>query len=363
MSRNETFRYAAAVLCAVCAVQAAGAPSAQRSPASANGPQAVAPAGPARPAPPARMSPPYKPAGVKLVGRTPQQATVQWQVPDQSGGREIQQWQVRACPAVQGNPYAACQPIATPGAGQASGASVQASLPARVLFMGANAAVNAAEICAVNSAGTSCADRLTLQFGTVPAAPAPGIKPLGTGGIRVAPRQADVRPNAAPLGGAPLNVQSAGAAPRSRGIAVKPPSSLSMSPPGPIVDSTVPLRLAVLAPPAPQAIGVNAAALRVSVAAATPLQDISVSANALRLSAGPGAGKLGTKMQAKLPPTGSVIAVDAAPLRVAAASATPAGPIVVNAAALGFKAAASAAPTPISVDAASLRLGVAKPDR
>ncbi len=360
MSRNETFRYAAAVLCGVCAVQAAGAPSAQRSPAPAGGPQAIAPA---RPAPPARMSPPYKPAGVKLVGKTPQQATVQWQVPDQSGGREIQQWQVRACPAVQGNLYAACQPIATSAAGQPSGASAQASIPAHVLYMGANAAVNAAEICAVNSAGTSCADRLTLQFGTVPAAPAPGIKPLGTGGIRVAPRQADVRPNAAPLGGAPPNVQSAGAAPRSRGIAVKSPSSLSMSPPGPIVDSTVPLRLAVLAPPAAQAIGVNVAALRISVAAAAPLPDISVSATALRLSAGPGAGKPGTKKQAIFPLTGSVIAVDAAPLRVAAASAPPAGPIVVNAAALSLTAAAGAASTPISVDAASLRLSVARPDR
>ena len=175
--------------------QASGAPLSARTPSAANPATAAAPSGPARPAPPARVAAPYKPIELSNPSVGLQQSTVQWKVPDQSGGREIQQWLVRACPKVDGTPYAACQQVPGPAAGQSSGAIVQTQIPAHVMFMGSQTPVNGAEICSANSAGTSCADRIAVRFINPGIAPAPtklhgaapsGI-PLGTAGIRAAP--------------------------------------------------------------------------------------------------------------------------------------------------------------------------------
>ena len=180
---------------------AAGAPLSARVPSAVSPAPRVAPVAPVspallapgRPAPPARLQAPNKPENLGGAGGGPLRDSVHWTVPDQSGGREIQQWLVRACPAVQGSPYAACQPVAGPAAGQASGATVQAQIPSHITYMGADAPVIAAEICARNSAGQSCADRLALKFAGIGIAPAPhlaiaqGGAAAGTVGIRAAP--------------------------------------------------------------------------------------------------------------------------------------------------------------------------------
>lgn len=166
---------------ALWALQASGAPLSARTPSAGSPATAAAPSGPTRPAPPAHVAAPYKPLELSNPSTGLQQSAVQWKVPDQSGGREIQQWMVRACPKVDGTPYAACQPVPGPAAGQSSGALVQAQIPA--LF---------AEQISANSAGTSCADRIAVRFinpGIAPApaklqGAAPSGAPLGTAGIR-----------------------------------------------------------------------------------------------------------------------------------------------------------------------------------
>ena len=158
----------------------AGAASLPVRPAQSATPAIPALSGPQRQQPPAQhMLPPYKPVGLGSAGATLQQVTVHWTVPDQSDGRVIQSWVVRACPAVQGQPYIACQPVTPPAAGQASGAMVEAQVPSHVPYMGASTAVDHAEICSANAVGTSCADRIALSFPNPALAPAPlhGLAP------------------------------------------------------------------------------------------------------------------------------------------------------------------------------------------
>ena len=207
--------------------QASGAPLSARTPSAASSATAAAPSGPTRPAPPAHVVAPYKPIELSNPSAGLQQSTVQWKVPDQSGGREIQQWLVRACPKVDGTPYAACQQVLGPAAGQSSGAIVQAQIPAHVMFMGSNTPVNGAEICSVNSAGTSCADRIAVRFvnpGVAPAklqGAAPSGMPLGTAGIRAAPgAQAALNPQPLPPGGTPQGQPGAAQPGATRGIIV-----------------------------------------------------------------------------------------------------------------------------------------------
>ena len=345
------------------------------------------------------MSPPNKPLEVKAAGHLAQQVTVQWTVPDQSNGREIQRWLVRACPAVPGNPNAACQQVPGPAAGQASGATMRAEIPQRVTYMGSQTPVNGAEICAMNSAGTNCANRLALQFGGG-IAPAQqgggptGVKPAGTIGIRTAPGPTSVSPQPLTPGGGSAGAPSATQnRPPSGGIAVKgaaPPTaaqpqtagapaarggipasaalaksaaSVSVKPSEPIVVAAGALRLKAEAAPAPQPISVNAASLRLKASAAAAPQDITVSTSALRLSVKPASTELGSKTSTMVALTKNSIAVDAAPLRIKVASAPPIQPIVVNATALTLKAGAVAPPAPISVNAASLKLTVTSPNR
>lgn len=169
-------------------------PGATTAPAAA----ASAPAAPTRPAPPARMKPPYKPLELSNPSAGLQQSVVRWKIPDQSDGRLIEQWLVRACPQVDGTPYAACQQVQQLNGpdGQMNGTYVQAQIPAHVTYMGMNTPVNGAEICSVNSAGTSCADRIAVRFVNPGIAPAPARihgaapsgTPLGATGIGVAPQ-------------------------------------------------------------------------------------------------------------------------------------------------------------------------------
>jgi hypothetical protein len=336
------------------------------------------------------MSPPNKPLEVKAAGRTAQQITVEWTVPDQSNGREIQRWLVRACPAVPGNPYAPCQQVPGPPAGQASSATLRAQIPARVTYVGSQAPVNGAEICAVNGAGTSCADRLALQFGGG-IAPAQqrggptGIKPAATIGIRTAPGPTSLNPQALTPGAGSAGAPSAtrnrppsggiavkrsapetAGAPAARGgiaaaAAAKSAGSVRMKPPEPIVVAAGALRLKAGAAPAPQPISVGAASLILKASAAPAPKDITVSASTLRLSAKPASTGFGSKALTTSVLTKNVIAVDAAALRIEAASAPPVQPIAVNASALTLKAGAVVPPAPISVNAVSLRLTATGP--
>lgn len=367
--RHGALRIAVA-LGALLAEHAAGAPLAARTPLAA-GP--AAPSTPARPAPAERMNPPNKPLELKAASGPAQQVTVEWTVPDQSNGREIQRWLVRACPAVPGNPYAACQQVPGPAAGQASGATMRAQIPARVTYMGTQTPVNGAEICAVNGAGTSCADRFALQSGGAGIAPAQqgggptSVKPTGTIGIRAAPgSQTSLNPQPLTPGGAPSATPnrppSGGIA--ARAVEAKPAVSVSAKPPEPIVVAGSPLRLKADAPPEPQSISVSAASLRLKTSAAAAPQDISVSASALRLSVKAGSsGSASAKVSAMVALTKNAIAVDAAPLRITVASAPPVQPIVVNASSLTLKAITVAPPVPISVNAVSLKLTVTSPNR
>jgi type VI protein secretion system component Hcp len=182
---------------ALWAWQASGAPLSARTPSAASPATATAPSGPTRPAPAAHLAAPYKPIELSNPVSGLAQSTVRWKIPDQSNGRLIAQWLVRACPKVDGTPYAACQQVQQLGGpnGQSSGTYVQAQIPAHVIFMGANTPVNGAEICSANSVATSCADRIAVRFvnpGIAPAprklqGAAPSGMPLGTAGIRAAP--------------------------------------------------------------------------------------------------------------------------------------------------------------------------------
>jgi hypothetical protein len=337
------------------------------------------------------MSSPNKPLEVKAAGRLAQQITVEWTVPDQSNGREIQRWLVRACPAVPGNPYAPCQQVPGPAAGQASSATLRAQIPVRVTYMGSQAPVNGAEICAVNGAGTSCADRLALQFGGG-IAPAQqgggptGIKPAGTIGIRSAPGATSLNQQPLTPGGGSAGAPSATQnRPPSGGIAVKrsapetagapsarvgiaaaaPKSAVSVlvKPPEPIVVAAGALRLKAEAAPAPQPISVSATSLILKASAAAAPKDITVSASALRLSAKPASTGLGSKALTTFALTKNVISVDAAALRIKVASAPPIQPIVVNASTLTLKANTVSPPAQISVNAVSLRLTATSPNR
>lgn len=199
-------------------------------------PMPGAPSGPTRPAPPARTAAPYQPLELSNPMAGLQQSTVRWKIPDQSNGRLIAQWLVRACPKVDGTPYAACQQVQQLNGpnGQSSGTYVQAQIPAHVMFMGADTPVNGAEVCSANSAGTSCADRIAVRFVNPGIAPAPAKlhgaapsgTPSGTLGIRAAP---GARAALTPPGGAqPQQGPAAAMRPgTTRGIIVvaRPPAA------------------------------------------------------------------------------------------------------------------------------------------
>jgi len=170
--RRQAFQIAA--LCCGFAAPALAAPPAARPLAAPAGTGAAVHAiePEQRLAPQPHLVAPYKPLDLSNPGVGLQQSTVEWTVPDQSGGRLIAQWQVSACPYVNGSPYAACLPVATLSAGQPSGGKVQAQIPAKVSYLGSPTPVNGAQICASNAAGSSCADRITVRFVNAGSAPA-----------------------------------------------------------------------------------------------------------------------------------------------------------------------------------------------
>lgn len=196
MNRTDTttFRYHAAPIAAACLFWAAHAAAAPLPPRPLMAPGTTSEAVPAqqgaqRQVPPAgHMLAPYKPLNLSNPSAGIQQSTVQWTVPDQSNGRVIWTWVVRACPA-GGSSYVACQSVPGPSAGQSSGTTVQAQISSHILYMGASTPVNAAEVCASNSVNInnpSCADRIAVRFINPGAAPAPVRAP--------APAQMRVRP-------------------------------------------------------------------------------------------------------------------------------------------------------------------------
>ncbi len=240
---NAHRRNLAVIVAMLWAWQAFGAPPSARTPSSSNPASAAVPSGPTRPEPPAHVAAPYKPIELSNPTVGLQQSVVRWKIPDQSNGRVIQQWLVRACPKVDGSPYAACQQVQQLSGpnGQSSGTYVQAQIPAHVMFMGANAPVNGAEICSVNSAGTSCADRIAVRFTNPGIAPAPtklqgaapSGMPSGTTGIRTAPSGGIAAKALGPQATGPQSpeqVQSArlGGSPASGALAKKPAAAVLM---------------------------------------------------------------------------------------------------------------------------------------
>lgn len=342
----------------------------------------------------APIRPPHEPIEPTSVGSG--QPAVRWKIPDQSDGRAIAQWLVRACPRADGEPRAPCQQIQALNGpdGRSSGTYVQARIPERVTYRGKESAVIAAEICSANRAGTSCADRVTLATGagpaqtmpqhatgTAPAAtPPPGNgippQPVGgfgsrriaeTGGQKSQPSEQALgvvapRPGAPQL---PQQAASASARPSATGSAARSPTpstltaAISAGPSAPILVSGVALKIAVSAPPLAQDIVVSAQPLQIKVADAVAPPDIAVSATPLRLSVTQGTAKPTARTALSL----NALAVDAAPLRFNASAVAPGKPIVVQAQALALKASAAPPPASISVNAAQLKLSVSQRQR
>lgn len=318
----------------------------------------------------ALAKPPNKPTDATAL-----QSTVRWKVPDQTDGRIIQQWLVRACPKVDGNPSAACQQVAALDGpnGQSSGAYVQAQIPSHVMFKGADTPVNAAEICAKNAAGISCANRIALAFAVLNSVPVPVATqgaaggsptgmPSGAFGARPAPGFGSALPTRGmPSGGLGASKTANSGVTRTGApggaVEVKPTIIATAKPPEPIVLTTNALRLKTAAPPPVQDIRVDTDLLRLKVASAVAPSDIVVSAMPLHLSVKQGLARVSVVGALKK----NAIAVDATPLRIKVTAEPPARPIVVDTSPLTLKADMISPPAPISVSTATLKLMVTKP--
>lgn len=328
---------------------------------------------------PTPMMPPNKPTELGSLGVSVSQATARWKIPDQSGGRAIEQWLIRACPKVDGNPNAACQQVQQlngPG-GQASGTYVQAQIPSRVMYKGVETPVNGAEICAANRGGTSCADRIALSFAASGAVPGPaptqnqaGGSPSGTTPGAIGTRPAHGFGSALQTGGIPPGgpgaPRTANSGPARTGqtagkAGVISASIASAKPPEPIVLTANALSLKVTAQPTEQDIRVDAGQLLLKVAAAAAPSDIVVTASSLRLSV---KQQSASSRQSAISIAGlskNSVAVDAPSLRIKVTDQPPVQPIVVNTPALTLKTEMIPPPAPISVNTATLKLTITNP--
>lgn len=325
----------------------------------------------------ALVMPPYKPTELGSVSVSATQATVRWKMPDQSGGRAIGQWLIRACPKADGNP--ACQQVQAmngPG-GQASGTYVQAQIPSHVMYKGIDTPVNGAEICAANRGGTTCADRILLNYAVPNSAAAPitmqnqaGALPTGNppGAILVPPTHgfgSALQTGGIPPAGAGASKTADLGATRT-GLAggevrVKPATMATAKLTEPIVLTTNALLLKIAAPSPIQDIHVETDPLQLKVAAKVAPSDIVVAAMSLRLSVRQESARSGLAAISIVGPARNSVTVNASPLSIKVTEAPPVKPIVVATSPLTLKVDMIPPPAPISVSTAMLKMTLSKP--